>query len=70
MEQRTASKQVGNMPTALISCRIFIASVRLISSRCLYFNYRNLLLAFIFEKYLFNLLLFGRSELEELKGKV
>ena len=25
MEQRTASKLVGNMPTALISCRIFIA---------------------------------------------
>ena len=71
MEQRTASKQVGNMPTALISCRIFIACT------CeadflpdAYFNYRNLLLAFMFEKYLLYLLLFGRSELEELKGKV
>ena len=35
MEQRTASKQVGNVPTALISCRIFIGPMRLISSRCL-----------------------------------
>ena len=37
MEQRTASKHVGNVPTALISCRIFIGPMSLISCQCLFY---------------------------------
>ena len=37
MEQHSASKHIGNVPTALISCRIFIGPMSLISCRSLFY---------------------------------
>ena len=65
MEQRTASKQVGNMPTALISCRIFIArTCEADFLPMLILITEILLLAFMFEKYLLYLLLLAALNLK------